>query len=184
MMRTPAGCFTHREDVKMSETTNEANEVITQLLERALSGVDAAVEFSREQIPDVVQQLLLWHTVESLLWFCSGIIMIVFSVWLFKSSEPDSVDALHQRKDEARAAYDRGESWTRITSDSRVTSLEYDRIMRINAGERTEGQVAALVASLCSLGLSVLTLISNLTWLKIWIAPKLYLLEYGAALVR
>lgn len=127
----------------MSETTKDANEVITQILERALSGVDAAVEFSRDQIPDVVQQLLSWNFTISLIWFCVwcalALASVPFWVWFAKTVN------VRSKADDAGFAF-----------------------------------FCALVISTASSA----GLLNSLAWLKIWIAPKLYMLEYGASLVK
>ncbi len=56
---------------------DKANQALENLLDRAISGVDQAVEFSQAQIPDVVEQLLLWHATESAIFMALGILMVV-----------------------------------------------------------------------------------------------------------
>lgn len=60
----------------------EAKEVLAQLLQRAVDGVDAAVAFSQQQIPEVVEQLLLWHTVKSIGWCLLSAIFLGLWLWV------------------------------------------------------------------------------------------------------
>ncbi|HBY9737808.1 TPA: hypothetical protein MJA81_23810 [Klebsiella pneumoniae] len=38
----------------------QANKILIDLLQRAASGVDAAVSFSQAQVPDIIRQLMVW----------------------------------------------------------------------------------------------------------------------------
>lgn len=126
---------------------NQAEKVLTQLLQRAVDGVDKAVEFSQAQIPDVVEQLLLWHMVESLLWNIPAIILLFIAIFVWP-------------------AQFRKNGWARNRD-----------------GKIGEGEIP--VTLVVSLALAFLSwLFSSTTWLQILIAPKLYLLEYAAELVK
>ena len=144
----------------------QAQQVLADMLERALSGVDAAVEFSQAQIPDVVEQLLMWHMVESLLSCLAAACAALCSFALFRKG------AASQKI--AREAYKNGEQWTRFSnSSSGLTSHAYDF--------KASGVAFYVPASLMAL---VSPFFISTTWLKILIAPKLYLLEYAASLVK
>jgi len=61
---------------------SKAEQVLGQLLDRALNGIDKAVEFSQAQIPDVIEQLLMWKMIESILWNVAALaIFVVFIAW-------------------------------------------------------------------------------------------------------
>lgn len=49
---------------------------------------------------------------------------------------------------------------------------------------RTEDSEEFILVMLLPLSLGIAALINNLTWLKIWIAPKLFLLEYASNLIK
>jgi len=138
---------------------NSYEEALAMLIERAMHGVDSVVEFSKAEIPDVIHQLLLWHFAESLIYFSIGIIIFVI---LFLYCKLIMINRW----------------WP-----------EYKRQMKGNYNDRTEFITFALPFT-SALGTVILTVIgvfvifANLDWLKIWIAPKLYLLEYGASLIR
>lgn len=126
---------------------DQAQQVLADMMQRALDGVDAAVDFSQAQIPDVVEQLLMWHMVESLALFFFGI-LLAFSIAIF-----------------VRKAV---KNWNSIVrNDLEPPIIIFGTVYCIGA---------AIFSGLLTIG--------NLTWLKIWIAPKLYLLEYAASLVK
>lgn len=43
----------------------QAQKILEDLLKKASNGIDSAVSFSQAQIPDVIQQLLMWNAVSS-----------------------------------------------------------------------------------------------------------------------
>lgn len=124
----------------------QAQQVLADMLERALSGVDAAVEFSQAQIPDVVEQLLMWHMFKSALFFSTGLAMILISAWciwyVFKDLE-GAVDSFNQ-----------------------------------------EGAAVIILMLVFLFTGGVIVTYTHLDWIQMLIAPKLYLLEYAASLVK
>lgn len=139
----------------------QAQKVLIDLLNRAISGIDKAVEFSQAKIPDVIHQLLMWNFVESLMMTIIAIATIypffVFSRRQFKRIIINS-DSGYGREYKTTMIYDRD-------GDVNPLSLVY-------------GIVSVFYSTV------VIIVILDLTWLKIWIAPKLYLLEYAASLVK
>ncbi len=125
----------------MNEQTQQA---LADLLSLAVEGVNGAVEFSKAQLPEVVEQLLMWNMVESLIFFVSGALLVIFTTWaslkIHKAVQNDTLDEL---------AY-----------------------------------AVAVPVSFFTIAGGFVTVVSNLSWLKILIAPKLYLLEYAAQLVK
>jgi hypothetical protein len=47
------------------------------LLLRAIEGIETSGEFVIDQAPEVINELLRWHTIESLIYFSSGILLIL-----------------------------------------------------------------------------------------------------------
>jgi hypothetical protein len=56
----------------------QANKILLGLLQKASDGIDAAVSFSQAQIPDVINQLLIWKAASSFLSFLIGLLLICF----------------------------------------------------------------------------------------------------------
>jgi len=114
---------------------------LTTLIEKALNGIDAAGDFMAGEIPDVVNQILIWHCVESFIWFAVPLSFSVgIQVVLWKNREDIS----------------------RILSNG--AEILYIPVVGT--------PIFLLLGSL-----------SSIDWLKILIAPKLYLLEYAAKIV-
>lgn len=137
----------------------QANKILVELLQKAVGGIDAAVSFSQAQIPDVVHQLLVLNSVRSILFQVFAIILIVAAMRL-----PSF----------ARNARKNGERWTahdgRPKDDWFVSSFAYD--------------ACVLGTPISALVIGLPMIIFNFDWLKIWLAPKLYLLEYAVSLIK
>jgi len=118
----------------------EAQKILLDLLKKAANGIDSAVAFSQQQIPDVINQLLVWNAVSSALIQALCLTVVVTAVVLL-------VKAWRQLKD-------------------------FDAVM------------AATILSVIIVVIAGLVFFGNSDWLKIWLAPKLYLIEYAASLVK
>jgi hypothetical protein len=132
----------------------QANKILVELLQKAVGGIDAAVSFSQAQIPDVVHQLLVWN-------FVSAVMAQLFGLLIAAGSIYAVLLVLKSGK--------RGDKWTRFSPGSDIASMSYEMSFP-----------TAVAVSL----LGVLIIICNFDWLKIWLAPKLYLLEYAASLIK
>lgn len=116
---------------------------VTELITRAISTADQAQGFILSEIPEVIQQLLMWKVAESGIFFIVSImtfLLIPLGVYL--------------------------------------QSKHHKWII-----EKTDG--CLYIVNL----LHVFTLILvfetfSLTWLQIWIAPKVYLIEYASELIK
>lgn len=124
----------------------QAQKILTDLLQKASNGIDSAVSFSQAQIPDVIHQLLVWNFATSAIFCILGFLLFVgaqFAAWkVFK----------YLRKE-----WQGDELW------------EHPEIMFLAMA------YVSTFSPLCML---------SLDWLKIWLAPKLYLIEYAASLVK
>lgn len=138
----------------------QAQKILVDLLQKASNGIDSAVSFSQAQIPDVVHQLLVWN-------FASSIIAQVFSL----------VVMLIVAMLLAKLAFDRTsrKPWTCYKQDARLneTSDFFDIVALISV-------IGGALIVMCS----IIVFNCNFDWLKIWLAPKLYLIEYAASLVK
>ena len=157
-----------------SNTTapNPLDEALTRLINRSIDAAESvaggiseasgdAAAFLAAEIPDVIQQLLVWHAIESLIWFLPGLLLIAapwFVYWKWggrgKPAEPKYGEARYE------------ETFTH-GYDGRVSGM----------GPLMLGGVVTTLAGLA-------LILGNLEWLKILVAPKLYLLEYARVLLR
>jgi hypothetical protein len=166
----------------------ELQQAIVAVIESMTGVAQSAYAFGAEQLPDVVQQSLLWHMMHSMIFFGLGLILLAASVFmLIRKFSGKQLAARKAAADAARLAYKAGESWTRYdkSSTSTVTSIMYDDIIkRENAIIADERDVLSCLGTSIFgvVGLSVM--FSNLTWLHILVAPKVWLIEYAAGLVK
>ncbi|NUU68439.1 hypothetical protein HQN64_20345 [Enterobacteriaceae bacterium BIT-l23] len=146
----------------------QANKVLAELLQKASSGIDAAVSFSQAQIPDVIHQLLLWNFVQSLIMTIIALASIPLAVWIIRSQ---------CKKVEIGIIGGEGWSWEK-GNPKYASTLVWSHNGELNPLVLPFG--AVLLAWLSS----VLAVLANPAWLKIWLAPKLYLIEYAASLMK
>lgn len=129
---------------------------LTELLTKSTEGIDQAASFLSAEIPDVIQQLLMWHGVYNFTWFVIGIlIMIIAVIFNYKQYKWIKED---YKKDANNYDFD-SYNWDRGWSFSSFNCI----------------QLAALAIFEANT--------INIQWLKIWIAPKAWLIDYAATLV-
>lgn len=134
----------------------ELQKALADVINKASSGIDTASEFIVAELPEVVQQAMTWYMVESLIYFAIGVIMILSSYKVIKFQHSLFYD------DEGNL-----EPWCRRHSS---TTPFADLVI---LGIVIADAVVSVVA---------ICLVFNITWLKILIAPKLWLIEYAAKL--
>ena len=122
---------------------------VSTLIQTSLNAIDKGTTFLSNQIPEVIQQLLLWKAIASFIEFSSGIFIIggIFA-WL-----------IYQYK-----------YWT-----TTVTTTWGEKKVRLYA----EAGPFSLLNIFLIIPLLYGSSCINLIWLQIWIAPKLYLIEYA-----
>lgn len=57
---------------------------LVEILNRVLSGIDSSVEFMSVQLPDVINQLLLWYAIESAIFSIIGISILFLPFIAYK----------------------------------------------------------------------------------------------------
>ena len=142
-------------------TPSTLDQALVNIINKTTAGIDSATTFLSEQIPDVVQQLLLWHFTYNLVLFISGVVLlIVTGVVLYKY----------------------GGKGRELTQEERRYSKYVSTITHDEDGNAGPQLLATGFVTFAILMVSS-TLI-NLTWLKIWLAPKIFLIEYTATLIK
>lgn len=132
---------------------------VAQILERAISGIDSSVDFMQAELPDVIERLLLWYAVKSVAISIFGLILLlayVIAISLAYKSRPA----------------DGGENlfWERWSHKSN-NEFNFDWTLVFGVG-----CVFVLIPS-------IIMITSIMTAIQIWIAPKIWLMEYAAKLV-
>lgn len=129
------------------ESVNILDSAMAELISKTLDGVDAVGEFASAEIPELIEQALMWYMAYSAIWFSIGLIYIVICYKAIKWSLTGS--RLAWQKDQ------------------------------IN-----DGIPMPLLYLFATLLVIFPAEVMDLNWLKIWIAPKLWLIEYAASLVK
>lgn len=125
----------------MNEQTNK---ILIDLLQKAASGVDAAVSFSQAQVPDIIRQLMVWKAA------AYGMRIFFMSLFLL------GCILLFQRALKWYESFDN-------------EALGFFSLLS-----------SALIGALLVVG--ILANISNLV--QLWLAPKIWLIEYTAELLK
>ena len=134
---------------------DQLQQSLSQILDQAVSGVQAGVSLLSAELPDVIHQLLMWKMIESLILCAGGIIFTVGAIrWFAKNSG---------RGKEVGTKYK-----ATLTHDEQGVIAPW---------------IPILIFPLIFM-ISIASITINITWLKIWLAPKVYLIEYAASLVK
>ncbi|MNO83636.1 hypothetical protein D3C76_749540 [compost metagenome] len=148
----------------------QLQQALTAILNKTMSGVDAGVNFLSAEIPDVIHQLLLWKMVSSGI----GFLLITACVVIFTILAVRGIRVLTQHS-AASNLYVRNtgeiEKQARETMDALSHKIP---LAVISIGASLLSWIVFLAGGL-PLGLQML---------KIWIAPKIYLIEYAASLAK
>lgn len=128
-------------------------------------GAEKVAEFGAEQIPIVLQQLLLWHWIASFLAFLFGLVLTVVPILMR--------NVFNRNLKFASDAKRNGDDWAIFNGCKTISSFRHDLMVFSNAYLPWFSAASGVIIAL-----------SNFDWLKIWLAPNLYLLEYAAGIVK
>jgi len=139
----------------MDQPTPTIQNTLEQALIKSIDGIQKTgtelVDALYQQAPEVVEQLLMWHAVESLIQCIAAILALGIPFAVYKVA-----NHLYKKLEVATWGDEYG-FWLPVT-------------------------VAGLVSF--ALGFGSFFEYVNIKWLKIWLAPKVYLLEYLADMVK
>lgn len=171
---------------KEHNMNEELQQAIVQAIESMTGVAQSAYTFGAQQMPEVVEQLLVWETARLSLLLVLFTLGLIASLWGLKSVffNPDIAKAKADAV-AAKAAYAAGEPWTRMYEGSERTSSKYDRIVDNTGPIQKESDIPVLILSTMGFVLFGLTTADvGLELIKITLAPKVWLIEYAAGLVK
>ena len=131
---------------KTNAIADKATDVLLNMVNVTIQTMSDVVEFGKQQIPEVIHQLLVWKAVSAGLWQLFSICFMFITFIAIKDKEC---------------------LWSR------------DRY-----GEVSALPIVGLVVCAFFFFLGFVIFFSNFDWLKIIIAPKVYLIEFAADLIR
>lgn len=134
----------------------QLQQAVASLITASLAAFNTGVNFLSEQIPDVVQQLLLWKAIESFAYFFFFGICVLLAVawWINKQIK----------------------FWSTPIADY------YNRTVPRISGD--EGPIILFNIFLIFPIWIGIANVANWTWLKIWLTPKVFLIEYAKILLK
>lgn len=141
----------------------QLQQALADIIQRATTGIDSAAAFLSAELPDVVYQLLMWYSVKSALLCVLGILFILPVTLLLASK--------WEKGEPTQRGYDGRQMYHPTTM--------YD----VN-GMLSDLAWVCLCASTVAAVIGVIIISHNMDWLQILIAPKIWLIEYAAHLVK
>jgi len=120
-------------------------ETLEQTLVELINKTETAGDWLMDEIPEVIQQLLIWKGASSFLLWVTGVALIVASVKLFKRGLKECEQGGYLYKHDA---------------------------------------APAMIFIILPATVGIIMFFDCTTWLQIMLAPKIYLLEYAAQLMK
>lgn len=149
----------------------QLQQALTAILNKTMSGVDAGVSFLSSEIPDVIHQLLIWKLAEAALLFSVFSVVAILGVAaLRKSFGPIK-------------AHSRGSSLYYGNSGNDLEK-EGKRLMAENSSALPFAIFGSIFGVLALLVFAINGTQQLAKILQIWLAPKIYLIEYAASLAK
>lgn len=145
-------------------------QALSQLMATISTGLTQGVAFAQDQLPDVIIQLLWWEGVKSFIFF-SITLLVAFILYHLGFVATKARIVEEEAKSKARIA------------DWLATKSNYNRPSEYDIWDDPGCMVPRIICTvlLCT---CVPFLLGSLDWLKILIAPKVWLIEYAATLVK
>jgi hypothetical protein len=143
---------------------DQLEKALVQIIEKASAGVEAGINFLSAEIPDVIYQLLTWKLVEASFYIVINLIVMAALIFLtVKFSGRGS-----------KINPDKGDY------DNHAITLTHDE-----DGDLHPGIVGVVLVDVIA---AVITLINVLTYslvaAQIYVAPKIFLIEYATKLAK
>lgn len=159
---------------------------LVSIITQVQSGVQSGVSFLQAEIPDVIRQLLVWKAVEASIWAGMHLLLVIAGVAAFINcykviNEQNRLEAIESAADSARDAVGR----------------HHDTFAALNqaytdANAASTGHLSRTVIG-CIIGI-IWTVVGIISLCNIWdhimtvaqihLAPKVWLIEYAASLVK
>lgn len=158
----------------------KASDILLNMVNVTIQTMNDVVAFGKQQIPEVIHQLLMWKAVESFIPFAVNVILMVIGILLMTRWGKKVGNAISAKRDKAEQDYKDGKSWTRLERGYSTTSIFYDFFMATSSFVR----LVLVVVGFILLLNAAQTALHSLEWLKILVAPKVYLIEYAAELIK
>lgn len=134
--------------------------LLLDLVQQSITTLESGATFLAGEIPEVIQQLLIWYAVKNGIFFLLGtLLLVIMVVVLVKYSGQGK-----SYKTEYQATKYK---WT-LTHDD----------------DGNVGPQVIATGVFCFVGVLIAATLINMVWLQILVAPKLFLIEYAVSLIQ
>jgi hypothetical protein len=145
------------------EVKEQLSTVLVGAVSKTVEAVETAAGFLAAQAPDVIEQLLMWHLVNSLLLCVTGVVVLYMLQRILRSctgkgAAVDPDDTYHY-----------GYKQT-LTHDSK--------------GNQCPRTIATVIVSAVVFMIGINLITGSMDWLQILVAEKIWLMEYAADMVK
>lgn len=160
------------------------NDALVDIIQKTQGAVESGVNFLSEQIPDVVHQLLVWKVTEALVWAGLELFLVVVSVFfVVKAVAVIKEQCRLEGVESALESVWKGSS-AADTKSTRIAWQEAKSLSDINTTRVVVSCIFAVPSLLVGIP-SFCNMYGNiLTSVQIYIAPKVWLIEYAAHLAK
>lgn len=139
---------------------DQLQNALSALIMKANSGIDASTKFLSAEIPDVVRQLIVWNIARETVWLVFGIVMLITATLVVRKMIRDYKTS---SKTLERSWVHDGSSYKPATESCFLTSVACGLALIIGL----------IISASCVFKL-----------LQLWLAPKVWLIEYAASLTK
>jgi hypothetical protein len=147
----------------MSTTNDELNAVLIGAVNKTVKVFDTAAEFLEAQAPEVLEQLLMWNLVSSLLAFVTGIV-VLYALQHFV------------RKYSGKGA--------RVNPDAEYCRERKQTLTHNEMGDICPRTMLSFTVVAIAGSVAFAAVVDNMDWLQILVAEKIWLLEYAAKMIK
>lgn len=154
-------------------------QALAAVLNSTTDAIQSGVAFLQAEIPDVIKQLLVWELTRALILGIGCALIVATCLYL----------AVARGLRYARASAARELAWRKYNNTSRYSDGEEayeaarDEYYQTPDGHPVD-MVFVVVGGAASVALIAPAVMYLLTALQVWIAPKIFLVEYAARLAR
>lgn len=142
----------------------QLEKALVQIIEKASSGVEAGINFLSAEIPDVIYQLLAWKLAEAAFYIAINLIILVVLLTI---------------------AIKFGGKGKKIDSQKGSYSNHERTLTHDEDGDLHQGVVGVGTVMCITLSITITNIFTyGLVAIQIYVAPKIFLLEYASNLVK
>lgn len=148
-------------------------EALNSFITKSVGMLEKGVDLAGEQIPLVVQEILMWHGIMSFIFWVISIVLLTVAVVLTRKIFAD-----HKVAKENLSRWLEAGKGDRKKYSSVFFYIDFDGDV-----DGSASMVIPCAGIFFATVIGVIMFFHNFDWLQILVAPRLYLLEYASTLL-